>query len=369
MEKLNGKKAYVPKSFGGIMSNEGRLDFHPGDVTAPLLIKNLLYHSYDNPCTLEDYSIELGISIPYVEDYVTRLMDQQFLIKLDNNKYITSIAFIDKDTNRKILDYVKNNIHIINKPIVDFCLKNIDYYRNLLENNIEDNKLLLWSLLFKVITMCGFDVNKHYSKKEKNGSWDFCMAEVSNSFGYDEYFISCNGNKDDNQNVSITTYPASVDNKNYKIGYRISYLNAAGGKENLSVFSKIACNDILYSTLKGKEKEEIDYYLNKNYFKIENDLIKIVPPVISRENERKLYNLIKTDEVLQHAFTEYKTNIYKRVAGLFPSYLQDQLNFIIGAFTNTNRSLVIDYAYNLGLLSLDLDHDYFVYNMMVIKER
>lgn len=96
MEKLNGKKAYVPKDFSGIMSNEGEIDFYPDYETSPLLIKNLLYHSYNNPCSIEDYSIELGISVAYVEDYVKQLVKKEFLIKQDNGKYLTNIAFADK---------------------------------------------------------------------------------------------------------------------------------------------------------------------------------------------------------------------------------------------------------------------------------
>ena len=92
MEKLNGKKAYVPKNFHGIMANEGELDFNPDYETSPLLIKNLLFHSYDNPCSLEDYSIELGISIAYIEDYIRGLVEKEFLIKQENGKYLTNIA-------------------------------------------------------------------------------------------------------------------------------------------------------------------------------------------------------------------------------------------------------------------------------------
>ena len=62
------------------------------EVICPLLIKNLLYHSYGNECSIEDYSIELGIAKPYVEDYVDELVYKDFLIELKNGKYLTNIA-------------------------------------------------------------------------------------------------------------------------------------------------------------------------------------------------------------------------------------------------------------------------------------
>ena len=96
MERLNGKKAYVPKNFQVVQSFSGNLSFNPSNVVDPLLIKNLLYHSYGIECSIEDYSIELGIARPYIEDYVKELVNKDFLIKLENGKYLTNIAFINK---------------------------------------------------------------------------------------------------------------------------------------------------------------------------------------------------------------------------------------------------------------------------------
>ena len=68
MERLNGRKAFVPKNFTTSMSGGGK--YNPHQFTKSLINKNILFHSYDNPCTLEDYSLELGISIPYIEEIV-----------------------------------------------------------------------------------------------------------------------------------------------------------------------------------------------------------------------------------------------------------------------------------------------------------
>lgn len=60
--------------------------------------------------------------------------------------------------------------------------------------------------------------------------------------------------------------------------------------------------------------------------------------------------------------------MYKEVEKLFPAYLHNQIEFIVSAFTNTERSIIINYAYNQGLLSLDEEHEYFVYNMVIVKK-
>ena len=86
---------------------------------------------------------------------------------------------------------------------------------------------------------------------------------------------------------------------------------------------------------------------------------------LSKKNREELYDFIKNDVNLQKALNEYSTKVYREVERLFPAYLHKQIEFIVSAFTNTERSLVINHAYNQGLLSLDEDNKYFVYNMLI----
>lgn len=367
MERLNGKKAYIPKNFHGIMANEGELDFNPDDETSSLLIKNLLFHSYNNPCSLEDYSIELGISIAYVEDYVRRLVEKGFLIKQENGKFLTNIAFVDKVTKRKIFDLVRQNIDIIQKPIIEFCKENIEYYRSLLLNKITDNELLMWSFIYIVEVAMRKSESGNRTKKSKNGSWDYCMAELTNDHEHDEYFISYNTASVDEYNAKLVAWPASVDNPNFKVGYRTSWNKAANAREDYKLFSLILDKQLKYSEVDEETKVFVDEYQKKNYLKIENDIVEIVPPIISASDYSKLYSFIKNDINLQKALNEYSTNVYREVEKLFPPYLNKQIEFIVSAFTNTERSLIINYAYNQGLLSLDEEHEHFVYNMVIVK--
>ena len=70
----------------------------------------------------------------------------------------------------------------------------------------------------------------------------------------------------------------------------------------------------------------------------------MVNPVIFESNLLKLDDLIENDYTLQKALNEYSAIVYKEVEKLFPSYLLDQLPFIVSAFTVTERSLIINYG-------------------------
>ena len=72
-----------------------------------LIEQNLLLHSYGNPCSLEDYAIEMGISLPYIENIVKTLEHATLLIKDENGKYLTNFIMVDKNTDCKVLNLIK----------------------------------------------------------------------------------------------------------------------------------------------------------------------------------------------------------------------------------------------------------------------
>ena len=155
------------------------------------------------------------------------------------------------------------------------------------------------------------------------------MAENINTCKSNEYFISFNTTSVDECNVALIAWPSSVGNPNFKVGYRTSWNNAANGREDYQLFSHVLENELKYDELDTDTKTLVDKYISNNYLKVENNIIKVIPPVISKNNLLKLYNFIKNDTTLQNAFNEYSKNVYKEVEKLFPSYLHNQLEFIV----------------------------------------
>lgn len=227
----------------------------------------------------------------------------------------------------------------------------------------------MWSLIYRVEVILTKSKSYQRTKKCKNGSWNYCMEEVTNNNEcdkYDEYFISYNKTSVDDCRVSLDAWPSVVDNPSFKVGYRTSIKNAASACENYLLFARLLEKTTKYNELDKDTKILVDEYIDKNYLKVKDGIIKFIPPVISENNLLKLDHLIENDDTLQKALNKYSPLVYKEVEKLFPSYLHDQLPFIVSAFTVTERSLIINYAYNMGLLSLDEVQKHFVYNMMII---
>ena len=121
MEKLNGKKAYVPKDFSASFGMMKMGTFNPHNYVNTLISKNLLYHSYDNPCTIEDYSLELGMARPYVEDIVDQLVKVTLLKEVDNNKYITNFPYITKDILNSNASILLDNYKLYTDELIKFA--------------------------------------------------------------------------------------------------------------------------------------------------------------------------------------------------------------------------------------------------------
>ena len=66
-----------------------------------LIPQNILLEAYDNPCTVEDLSLALGIAVSYIEDEIKPLEEYGLLIK-DGAKYKTGIVILSKDTQEKL---------------------------------------------------------------------------------------------------------------------------------------------------------------------------------------------------------------------------------------------------------------------------
>ncbi len=364
MEKLNGKKAYVPKSFCSVQSFSGKMSFDAHDYVDSLLIKNLLYHSYGTECSIEDFSIELGISRPYIEEYVNKLVDKDCLLKLDNGKYLSNIAFINKKERREILDYVRDNIDNYYNLLKNFCLNNLDYYKSLfLDNNIKD-EYLLWSLLFIVMINVELKFAKEFTLRKDGNNWDLMLLEDVDKLYPDEFFISFNGNGNDN--FGIIAFPANIGKEDGKVSNVINYNKSLNGKEDVNLLNEIINLNKKYSDFIGKEKEKINSYIDNGYVDLVGDEVKVNIPIIKWDKYKELRSKVLNDKELINAYSELYNGVSDRVKDLIPSYLVNQTSFIIQSVV-LDRSLIISKAFNEGIIKDDKTRKHFIYNGIIYK--
>ncbi len=367
MEKLNGKKAYVPKEFYGVMGGASKFD--PHEFTKPLMIKNLLFHSFRNPCSIEDYSIELGISRPYVEDYVTQLMEKEFLIKLESGKYLTNIAFIDKNLRKEIYEYVRNNINPFTDEIIKFCQKILPEYRRLLVDPYIDDEHLMWSLMGIVITnieLLSTNVKylKNYMSEECITNWDYAMMEYLDKVEPDEFFISYNSNEGTKDDIKMIWMPSSIVVDSNEVSKIISWKRDKGLHDVATLANTIKLKDIMYSKLDKENQSKLDQFINNKYIKVVNDKVVFQTPCITTENYEKLLDLITTSLEAQAILKQIFDEIRNKISVNLTPNLFSSIDFILRACVLL-RSKVLTAAYNKGLLK-DQEGEFFPYNKLIV---
>lgn len=140
MTREYGKKSYNPQTF--------RMDFWGGDgnmywkLFERKLPGNIVLAAYDKPVTMTELSIELGVSVPYLEDEI-EILEKHEIIKKIGDKYQTNIIIFTDEYEKKALAKFKP---IYEKSTESFNhlldlmlpkLKELDFYGK----DYDDNRL------------------------------------------------------------------------------------------------------------------------------------------------------------------------------------------------------------------------------------
>ena len=63
---------------------------------------NILCHAHNNPCTIQELALELGIAAPYMEEEVELLLQAELLKKLNHEKYLTNFFIVPRECQNEI---------------------------------------------------------------------------------------------------------------------------------------------------------------------------------------------------------------------------------------------------------------------------
>lgn len=368
MEKLNGKKAYIPKSFDMSMMCDKVGEHDPTIEVNTLIHKNLLYHSYDNPCTIEDYAIELGISRPYIEEIVKRLEKVTLLKKIEKNKYVTNFVYLNEPIQREILNINEKYLPKLYEELKKYTTSNIKRYKSFMcYSDISEGKLMWSFMLYSLIYLEWIVLNQYeHTLRPGKGRWDFNMIE---QFDYEKTVntIGCNGYG--NIGFHGWTYPSSCTPA---IPTILQYDKALNGEENYhGVYELVKKLDEV-----GKYDENDQYMkvivqkgIEEGVIKKLNGEIKINLPIIKVEDLKTINNDLKGDKLkkARYIMENMKTEIKKLLEFNVPVYLYNQIDYLIST-TAIVRTQMVEAFTNDNLLDYEVDNDMFTYNGLFVYE-
>lgn len=361
VEKLNGKKAYIPENYCFEMSCSKVGRYNPWSYANTLINKNLLFHSYNNPCTLEDYALELGISIPYIEDLTRQLVEATLLKKIEN-KYITNFAFMSKENLLELDELLLTFRNEFGKKVIDFADKIYDDYKKIgFEGSDLPKGKLLWTMLLIIVSQIEMWSDRNYSyTKRPEGAWDFLGYEVPHiAF---TYFVgqNTNDNFDRKQVIYNIQHPKIKDRKIW---------NSEEVEALTLLYNKLPRDYDKLLLLDEEIKNYVNKLLEKGLIKIDDNKIKFNFPFFNK-GQYKLLEKILLDEEMKNLVNLYNKifeTVCKKIETMIPSYLNSQVKFIADTLVSKTRCFVLQVAEEMNLLDFAENENRFTYNLLMIS--
>lgn len=94
MERNYGQQSYNPKGLSLLFWGNGANRYH--HLCDSKISQNILFACYNDKLTAEQISLEIGVSLPYMEDKLNELYEYE-LLKKDGSRYYTNLVIFTRD--------------------------------------------------------------------------------------------------------------------------------------------------------------------------------------------------------------------------------------------------------------------------------
>ncbi|MBE6643347.1 MAG: sigma-70 family RNA polymerase sigma factor [Ruminococcaceae bacterium] len=182
MAREFGKRSYKPE--GIIFAASGSQPTGlPWNVVQRKIPKNILLQANNNPSTLEELSIELGIALPYMEEEV-EILHKATLLEKHGDKYITNFFILDKECLLEVYNILRSEALERSKLLNEFMDEKMSDIRALgiAEAHIEDNAIRWWLIpdcIDRLIENTSKEQTIYTPPKRANGEcWGFVGYEM-----------------------------------------------------------------------------------------------------------------------------------------------------------------------------------------------
>lgn len=99
MERNYGIQSYNPKELSILFWGNGTNRYY--NLGESRISQNILFACYNDRLSAEEISLEIGVSLPYMEDKLRELCEYE-LLKKDGNKYYTNIIIFTDDFSKEV---------------------------------------------------------------------------------------------------------------------------------------------------------------------------------------------------------------------------------------------------------------------------
>ncbi len=351
MSREFGKRSFNPEKIN--FSSSGSFEkLNPWDYVDRVLPKNILLEASNNPSTLEQLAIELGVALPYMEDEVDRLVGATLLRQIDD-KYVTNFPIIDAETQitvrAKQLENAKARAALFAKILRELepQLLGLGLYRNGIPLEVQRR---FWAvrLIDAVILKEAFDDEKVKQSRPAPRTWNFT--------GYEETDLpnmhsSLNGGV--TERYRICTYIFSQLGQSYGGARDFRQINTADR------IGDILTHQRAVSSLSNPDRELIQ---TSPYLHIEGDTVVADIAVMTQTQQKALRDIFFAHPATA-TFVEMMSSCYRATAEIFRTgsyaHIREQIYAAVGSMHFALRAITMLDLIDIGYLETPTDpkHD------------
>lgn len=182
MAREFGKKSYKPEEIF-FTSSGYQPSGLPWSAVQRSIPKNILLEASNNPSTLEELSVELGVALPYMEEEV-EILHKATLLEKEGDKYVTNFFILDKECREAVYNALRRGSKERSRLLSEIIEDNRPAIRGLgiAANHITDNEIKWWLIPDSVdycIKNSFADLSTYQPKTRANGeNWGFVGYET-----------------------------------------------------------------------------------------------------------------------------------------------------------------------------------------------
>ena len=358
---------YMAREFGKRSYNPERLSFSasgnqpsglPWSAVQRKIPVNILCEANNNPSTVEELAIELGIAAPYMEDEVDILEKSELLKKLDDGKYITNFFIAPseciEEVNELCEDFAYDNYKKFWHMASDFVAKH--YAEFIGESTMSEQDATMFFFLELVTTVKETSDGAAWGrfKRKDGGSWGFIGYEQGARHGrINACSFSDNGvtMRDDCNKLHLRGYIGD----NVRFGKRIYkdscfYIDS----NDIIVIRELVKNGYGTKGFTDLQKNILDRFCDNGYFVKDGDRYKPTILIFEGDKLSELINLMICEHREEYdALVAAMKKLYDDTVGVIAKYsvpcLKDDFDYYVCAMLYKMRGCVAALVKDNGL--------------------
>ena len=353
MAREFGPKSYKPEEVR-FVSSGGQASGLPFSAVQRTLPKNILLEASNNPSTIEELSVAVGVSMPYMEEEVAELEHDQLLKKV-GNRYITNFFIeshslqteIRNELLRMTHNWVARYDHILSDAVHLFregCFVPAD----MTDSDIK------WQIALSLVdfyaTNCdGYTMEFPVKHTHPGDNWGFIGFEGNGVEG--DWFVGHNGYGID-EHTSFWTYDIQKWNMQRRA--------AVPEGDAIALVGDLIRKGRSIETLTDTEKRLWDTVNGRIVHADENG--RVIPDVITFHRGEQTAIFEKLMAHPEHdALQADMQMVFNRIQALLRreghAILEDQLPFCTSAHLWQPRAMLLDALVDNGILTVPSDPD------------